>query len=1198
MRSTTAPHRVIERDPQPQHGQKQAIEQLDRDLIVSAGAGSGKTWVLTERYIEMLNAGTRPREIIAITFTEKAAAEMKGRIREAVQKMAHTAEREAEAAYWRSCRQELERATVTTIHGFCARLLRNYPLEAAVDPHFQVMDGTVAELRLRRVLAEAVERWMVQNHDAAEQLYVEFGSRRTILQTVHRVYEQWRTYHVRPEDVLRETTRTLDLQRVRFTALRDELVKLADQGQSLVGQCMEGRKTVPKYLRDAEAWLANLERGLHEAMHWDGNHDTPHTAYFQSLASKMWRNSGPDELKALHRQLKTTLYDWLLHTEAPDYRDLIRAVLDVTAQVARSYETQKRQEQALDFHDLETMTCDMLQAHPQLAVAWRQHVRYVMVDEFQDTNALQKTILDLLIGQDKDVKRFVVGDGKQSIYKFRGADVAVFHRIGEEIRQQGGQAVSLDVNFRTQHRLIAYINALFGFLMQKRDDDPDYVIHYEPLVAHRQPPHTDATVELLPVSIPQDSHTERGEDPRQKEAARLASRIRSMVDHEEPLIYRDSKAVHVTYGDVAILLASRTHLHTYEQALRDEGIPYDVIGGRGFYDRQEVLDVLNVLKLIQNRDDELALLAYLRSPFVHVSDESLYWLTRGQRLHQAFFYLETAPQEVPDAEWGRLRQARHRLLHWERVKQTEGVYRLIRDILQETGFLSVLLAAPNGDQAALNVEKLLDLARDVDREGLSLADFLDEIRELQQADMQETEASIIRERGNAVVLMTIHASKGLEFPVVALPDLSRQIRKGAESRALYMPGQGLAIKKFRAGDTAEGDGLYDTFLATEQDRELQESIRLFYVAATRARDYLLLVGSQKEQKNPSMELKHNWLDWIVKHLGGQQLCDLVQDEYAPEADWSVKVTWGPEGLPSSSTDEADEDETRSFPIIDNKEENRDVSPQSPEGEMARNVLYPLYAPIRVQPTAESQTFSVSSMMDYDQCVRLYMLKHVWQLPQPMASAPTEASSEEPALTGIQFGNVLHRVMENVTQRVNLDDQIEHACRLEGFDKVDGQKITPHVKPLVEHYQRSGWFRIEQESQAVWNELPFYYRLADDTISGVIDKVLVNANGKAIILDFKTNRIRGEAHLQRLVSGYALQMDVYTAVVRELLNMPVKEAVLYFLRDNRPIHMAVDHDVLEGKHAEWRVMLHDMKQRAHATDLPDCEDLNCPCHRYF
>lgn len=1198
MPERTAPKRSIERHPAPQPGQARAIEVLDRDLIVSAGAGSGKTWVLTERYLEMLNHGTHPEQIIAITFTKKAAAEMKGRIRQAIVKMERTSRDQAEAAYWNACRQALERAVITTIHGFCTRLLRDAPLEAGVDPDFRILDEKEAVLMERRIFADTVDGWLAAGGSAAEAVYRDLGGRRAVLESALALHAFMRTYHVGAEQMLQETFTTLDRRRAAFQRYKAELGSLVTEARPLVHELLDERNNPPKYLLDAQNWLTKLETALAEARRWDGTYDREKNDAFTALKGSLWRNAGPDELKRMRQRFSETLIEMLNHVEAPEYRRLLRVLLEITAAAAAEYEEAKRHEQVLDFNDLERLSLDMLQRHPEVAGRWQQKIRCVMVDEFQDTNELQKRILDRLTKGPKnsEVTRFVVGDGKQSIYKFRGADVAVFHRAAAEILEAGGEAVSLDVNFRTQHRLIAYINSLFKFLMKKEADDPDYVTPYEPLTAFRKPPHTAPVVELLATAIEEDSDL----DPRQHEAERLARRLRAMVEGSEPLVWEQAETGErpraVTYGDIACLFAVRTHLQVYEQAFQNENIPYVVLGGQGFYERQEVLDVINVLKFVQNRDDEVALLGFLRSPFVHLSDETLYWLTRENRLSQAFFYLEAPPAEVAAKQWGQLLRARERFRRWERMKRTENVHRLMRAILDETGYLAILLAAENGEQAALNVEKLLDIARDMARAGRSLFDFLEWIDMMRKEALFETEAEWVRERENAVALMTVHASKGLEFPVVVLPDMSRQVLgRGAGGRVLYVPGSGLAARLARERGEPEGDGLFDDLRDMERDRELQEAYRLFYVATTRARDYLLFAGSQKEQKNPREDRKHEWLDWVVKHLGGKQLSDLPAGAMAPEADWSLKVTWDLEEGEADTS--ASETEAASA---------QNSCEAASHGQRAAHshcdtaaALSPLYAPLQVQEESDDGSYAVSALIDYTVCPRLYVLKHQLKLPpMPHAGKITEEEATDARLSAVDIGNVLHRVMERIEGAADLEALVRDACLAEGIEASLQNEVSPVVLSLAANYCSSDYYRRSEHAVRVYNELPFHYRLGQWVVTGVVDKLFVDGEGTATLLDFKTNRVRDEHHFHKLCVMYEIQLQLYADAVQQLLKIPVKEAVLYFLQNDRPVLVPVDPPHLRQKRYGWEKALADMRRLATSSALPDCADESCPCRQYL
>ncbi|MCF6094727.1 UvrD-helicase domain-containing protein [Microaerobacter geothermalis] len=1226
------------RNPKPHPQQEMAITELHKNLVVSAGAGSGKTWVLTERYLEKLNHGIRADEIVAITFTEKAAAEMKERIRSAVTKMARRAKEDEEKRFWQKKRKELNYSMITTIHGFCARLLRDHPLEAGVDPHFQVLDGTEASLLLQETIQEMVEKALEKGDERSRLLYAEFSSSFLLQQVVYSLYESLKTYHVSDETVIKETEKSLFRRKEKFLQARSRLFQLFDALEEEFALLEKGlgKKRPPTYLDIYRRWRDQFRQYSSLIETWDGTYTDAYGNMMENLLAGMWRKAGSDQFKRLHGELKETLQTLLLFAEAPHYVEVVKALVSLVEEVTQSYETVKRSRYAVDFSDLETLTVKLLTEHHHVVEKWQKKIKYLMVDEFQDTNSLQKAIFDLLSSRGEKINLFVVGDGKQSIYKFRGADVEVFQQIGEHIKQHGGESVSLQKNFRTQQRLIAYMNDFFSRLMIKVEGDKDFYVTYEPLEAQRCPEHTQPTVELLGYCWQKENSSgdeeEEEESWRQIEAARIAGRIKEMVKKGESLIWRKEgeeakeKPSSVQYGDIAILLSARTHMHVYEQALYEQGIPYVVVGGRQFYQKQEILDVLNLLKLIQNSEDEIALLGFLRSPFVHLNDETLFWLTRNHSLRHAFYSLEIKPETVTDEEWQKLIKARTWLSQWKFLRLTEGVYAVLHQVLEDTGFPQILLSLENGQQRLANVMKFLDMVKEwVDHRGYELYDFIQHMKVMLEKQIQEEEASVIEDRGNAVILMTIHASKGLEFPVVVLPDLQRDLLKGggAFSRAIYRPNIGLGIQLNREESKPIGDGMFDELKEEEKSRELQEARRLLYVAMTRARDYLLLVGSQKVTKRVTEEYKNNWLDWIVKHLGYQQLSEL-KGSHQPciEAEgWSMKLTWE---LSESGENDEENDVPHDIPedMTDIELMNGFMSLgeedeiEKDPGEDADGVFveFPLLKSVSLPETNHFHTLSVTALMNYFQCPRLFYIQNILGIQLPIGSQSNlqfsevpyddkdgdTSSSKETLLSQIDVGNMVHHVLEKLDHPQEAEELIRHELLSYGLNTGEIKRWTEEIKPYIDRYINSPWNPINYRK--VQSEIPFLYRLGEQTISGVMDKMLKDEEGKATILDFKTNHFpvgqkERADHLEKLVNKYKTQAILYTLVVKEILQYPVKETILYFLEIDHPYAISVDDANLASEKRRLEDAIARIKGSRQIKDYPSCHHVACPCKKW-
>lgn len=900
------------RKPEPNSAQLKAILNLQDDLLVAAGAGSGKTWVLTERYMEMLVHDTRPSQIVAITFTELAASEMKRRIRTAVQEMMEDATDQSTKTYWRHVYNELDTAIVSTIHGFCMRLLKEHPVEAGIDPLAQVLEPDEAERLLEEAVNELLEEALQQQYDELQPFYLAWGGRKGIVESLLQAYEAVRTFEYPIEQIVRDTEQTLVDMRTRIAELTDRIDTLV---QAIIRPELgllvaDTKKKLPQYALKMDGWVHHWEQKASLLRSWDGTLEQEIRQTLRDLIKTLWGKYGSDPIKEAHEQIKQSLNQLVRLEIAPDTLHRVRMFGKLIESLSVRYKEKKDERYALDFHDLEGLTASMLEAHPQVADAYRKRLRYIMVDEFQDTNHLQKTIIDRIAGEQGQVKRFLVGDGKQSIYKFRGADVDVFQEVEEEYRlAELERLIDMGVNFRTQAGIIHYINDFFADLMQNGNGQHARQVRFAPLQAARNSGHGNPCVEILV------HHVEEDADARDGEAEQIARRIRELVDGQTPIVYRKVKEERETgfpvqYGDIAILFSATTNLPVYEQALQRYGIPYRVEKGRQFYIKREIADLYVWLSAISDLTDDVALLALLRSPVFALSDETLFWLAqegtirenldrlqqnteaaenltkpemgktgRGSRADTADTTVSVLVQLAQDwkerlgeNEFVKAVDAARKLTEWQERCTVRPLVDCLRSMLEESGYLQILLAQFGGEQRYANVLKLLEIAGELQsKEGYGVEEFILYLKRMREDEVQETEAQLgggSGSGGGAVRLMTVHASKGLEFPVVFLPDLKRPLKTSDTSRCLVRPGVGMGLKAERFGDSADdgkldvqGDGLFLWMREQEKEREELEEQRKLYVAMTRARDYLVLAVTK-----PKIDLA-SWQKWIFSHLG-------------------------------------------------------------------------------------------------------------------------------------------------------------------------------------------------------------------------------------------------------------------------------------------------------------------------------------------
>lgn len=1267
------------RNPQPNAQQLKAIEDLDNDLLVAAGAGSGKTWVLTERYMEMLVRGARPRQIVAITFTELAAAEMKRRIRGAVQKWIEQTADPNEKRKWRDLYNELDTAIISTIHGFCMRILKEHPVEAGIDPLAEVLEPDEATRLLEEAADEVLEQALTEAFAEIQPLYLAWGGRRGLLGSLLEAHDAVQTFDYPVAQIVTETAASLTRMQQEIAVQVDRIDHLLDVFvRPELAAIMGGKKKLPQYALDMDAWISRWSQQAGLLRCWDGIVQPQIRQLIRDLAKGMWRKSGSESLKEAHELIKGALSEISKREISPDAMDRVHVFCRLLNALEESYQAKKDARHALDFHDLERLSSRTLKDNPQVAKTYRDRLLFVMIDEFQDTNRLQKSIIDELIGSTGEVRRFLVGDGKQSIYKFRGADVDVFQEVEAEhsgnggSRADGAQSVSggagigdqtgegydssladadrlidMGVNFRTQAGIINYINDFFAGLMQGADTKSVRQVRFAPLIAARNPEHDNACVEILCHDA-----LEEEDDSRDGEAELVARRIRQLVNTRAPLVFKKGSgdsaesANPVQFGDVAILFSVTTHMDVYERALQKYGIPYMVEKGRQFYQKQEIIEMISWLQAIADPADEVALAAILRSPVFALSDEALFWLAQEGSITaglqsltdynlQAYvqagalpaavetaagmmigtppaklmqtavsgrFRREAAAAAEPSADTmimrsrlrermqpAEFRKAEHagqKLAQWREEHRMLPLADFIRKLLAETGYLELLLAGFSGEQRYANVLKLQQMAQDLQREeGYGLTEFVGHLLRMQAAEVKETEAQLGSgsSAGGAVRLMTVHASKGLEFPVVFLPEMKRPVKGGNPSlRSLVRPGWGAGLKSERYGESADdgkldvqGDGLFLLMKEQEDERELLEEHRKLYVAMTRARDYLILTAARPKMNRTS------WQKWVMDHAGldwkSLTYGVLEKGDLAGDSGYRILVN-GDVPIPAANTQE---NERKPWKLLQGQMQPQAVRHDTGTGaatgpieaarEDAPSLLFSVGDPASLQMPA----LSASAYMAYHQCARRFYFRYLLMLPEmelknlpaladiSAHSLPDGEESEimieeagegaaHPAETQTKpsrkrvhasvRGTLVHELFEHLQSDSNLQELVRtHVQSAKGVPSDAQAELMDYLEKMARSYLNSPWFRPDSH-----REQSFYLKVGNSLVHGFMDAVLPEEDGSLTVVDFKTNEVRGEQHLRELTDKYRLQLQLYALGARAVFQKPVNRAVLFFL----------------------------------------------------
>jgi ATP-dependent helicase/nuclease subunit A len=778
--------------------QLEAVE-ADGSVFVSAGAGTGKTSVLVERYVRAVcERGVDVESILVITYTRKAAGELRTRIRAALRARGRP-----------DLARELDGAWISTIHGFCSRVLRAHPFAAGLDPRFRELEDAGAVVLRGEAFDRALQEFCAGGDPERLRLLATYraeGLRRMLTG----VYE-----------TLRSAGRDLVLELGERPDTGDTIAALHAEAQALASDAA----ATPTQRANAAELLTVLGGGAAPERLVD----------LSAFASKGARATSFEHArKAAERAALEEL--------AAHDRELLQELLE---RFGAAYAAAKRRESVVDFEDLQLAARDLLRDDAAVREATQLRFRMVMVDEFQDTNRLQCELIDL-VAHPELAEVFTVGDEFQSIYGFRHADLEVFR----ERREQAESLLALTRNYRSRPQVLAAINHLFEDAF---GDD------YQPLAASAEfsDPVFGHPVELLVTD--KSSFVGVSEHWRTGEARRIAARVRELVDSGE-----------ADPGEIVVLFAAGTDAERYEEALRREGLPTYRATGRGYFGQQQVVDLLAYLRLLHNRYDDVALATVLASPFVGVSNDALVLTRRNAPRRPLFTALERSlPEHLAESDERLLRAFLQRYERLVRASARIGLEELCERIVTEHDYDLAVLARWDGARRFANIRKLGRLARDYEAvRGSDVEGFVRFVREQDALGARELEAVAEEEGGGAVRLLTIHAAKGLEFKIVIVADAGRDTGgpRGTDEIVALSDGRfGFRMVHPTRGDRQPVFG-FEEVRDAERDQERAERLRLYYVAMTRAIDRLIVSGAIDPGRTADRSTPIGWvLDRLDAH---------------------------------------------------------------------------------------------------------------------------------------------------------------------------------------------------------------------------------------------------------------------------------------------------------------------------------------------
>ncbi|MBE9098800.1 UvrD-helicase domain-containing protein [Vacuolonema iberomarrocanum] len=802
--------------------QQQAAAYADFSIAVTAGAGTGKTHMLAERYLHHLMTGHSPLQIVAMTFTEKAAAELRSRVRKTLRDRLDNPD-------WRA---ELEAAQITTFHSLATRICREHPDAADVPPDFVVLDELEGSVWQADVMEEAIAHipssffekvpyslmhnaiWSFLSDPLSAEKALRYG-KEDWLQTLNdyrtKILEaianntSWQEAYETLQSLLGPSPED-KREQARVTAL--ELATQFAETKSI--QCLEGLTTISLSGGSRRQWGEEAFNAVKDAIN-----------QLKAIAKSNF---------VLMQKLEVNEWDEATARVLPVLREAFE-------QVRSHLQAAKQQQRVLDYNDLEIHALKALESS-DVREYYAQRWQVFLIDEFQDTNPTQGELLDRLT-QNKLLT--IVGDEKQSIYGFRRADVQMFRAwqqrlltVQSSLNAEHYPIKSLNRSFRAHKTLLDSVNAIFHPVLGNS---------YEALVAVREPePHAAPHLEFCPVQVPSDWKPS-ADERRRVEGQHIADRIETWVAANIEIHDKATGQLRpIIYGDIAILSPTWSSLELYGEVLESRGIPVLQAGGGNLLDTREAKDTYALLRFLANPGDDLALVAVLRSPFFAVSDRTLAQLANSRENETWWQHLISSA--TPDLSYPV--ETLQVLLQKRRL---DSPSRLLRWADRLTGYTAAIANLPNARRREADWRGFLDFVQQREQGHFDSVSIVRTLQRLTAAEV--TVSRPVLEAGNAVNLLTIHAAKGLEWPVVIVSDLTRRPNNdGAPVR--FDPAIGVAVKLNDDAGEVQKSALYALLEHQQKQLEHDESKRLLYVALTRARDRLLLTAP--EEKGSRLDL--------------------------------------------------------------------------------------------------------------------------------------------------------------------------------------------------------------------------------------------------------------------------------------------------------------------------------------------------------
>ena len=1117
--------------PRDQEARDVIANNLQDTLFIEASAGTGKTTSLVNRVVNMISTRTATLDkIAAITFTEAAAAELRERIREELEKAAADFERSPDERD--RCQQgisDLDQSAIQTLHAFAALLLRERPLEAGLPPSFEVSDEMKSGVRFNgewdKWLDGALENpYLAQHISRALTLGLTLDKLKDIARAFHNNYDDIASTLFESEPPTPQAAQSL----IDARSSLEHLCTLSQNGPGdKLYDHVQGKLGAIRRLEDGEPGsnlsyrllkrLIPLKCGSGRQGDWNTDPVT-----------------GENGCKSLKELLK--LLDEKVNAEITrTRRAALMPILEALRKYVIDYAEKRRTEGRAEFQDLLVWARDLLRDNMEVRDHFRKRFSHLLIDEVQDTDPLQAEIAMFLAeavphGQlptprpdswldvtPENGKLFVVGDPKQSIYRFRRADVEQMNQLRERMEAAGGNALSLVQNFRSHRPIVAWVNHLFSQLMGGDETQARYEEMHHRWEADNTDPFHPRVWALSDVETKDNMSVVRNQ-----ESEDIADLLSQMVAQKWKVLDKEKSdksgtALHrcVGYSDICILMPTRTGLANLERGLEAGNIPYRLENASLIFETQEVRDLLNCLKAIDDPSNQIAVVGALRSTVFGCSDIDLLLYHEA---HGSFDY-SRAPENTPS---GLIPDALAVLHTYHNSRMWESPGSLIDRFIRDRGLMESALDHLRRREQWRRYRFMVEQAwRFAEGGGNSLRAFVEWIEDQINERVRVTESPIPDSDEEAVRIMTIHGAKGLEFPVVVLTGINSSGRRQSDTvifdRIRKQVEVGLGSKEDRISTPG-----YEELSEKEKKMSDAEAVRLMYVAATRARDHLIL--SLRRKETGSRSTSNTFAFTISETMQGSDLWEPVHLVDMDECQGSISDSTSQD--PPNSID-------HSIEARDRWESERD------------NLIKGMGRPTYVSATS--------------------LGRHA----QEQEDKP-EQESDEPwrrGRAGTSVGRAVHAVLQSIDLVSGADIEARSRVQAAAEGVPDHEK---EVANLVRVAVESDVVHRAVASGRIWREVPVATPTGDGILHGFIDLLFEEDDG-LVIVDYKTDAVPA-AETPEAVLRYRLQGGAYAHALQEITGKHVKEVVFLYLHPRREQRLSDLRQAIQDAEAAAKAIL--------------------------